>query len=250
MYIVPQRTPADSAATTPRNASPGGACAEDATASAVAPPNINSAPPSTPSHRLQPAPRSSLKSSTPQRIPSRLLLFQSGNAMLSPTSRMAKIVSVFATAHRHPASTAQTMRCGACRRSAPTYDVPWMSAGRLQRARKTPTTIASDTTTGERPIVTSLVGASAAPSHAPAASPQKIPTAWRLRSRAASVTRSRDPAQDEQPADQHRDRHPELHVAEDEARPAAGTLLGGRGRHGGQYSHGRAHGAIASHPME
>src|SRR3712207_644572 len=110
--------------------------------------------------------------------------------------------------------------------------------------------MASDTTTGERPIVTSFVGASAAPSHAPAASPQKMPTAWRLRSRAASVTiarrRSVNPPEDEQPADQHHDRHPELHVAEDETQPAGGARrLGWRTRHGGQYSHGRSLGAIA-----
>jgi hypothetical protein len=40
--------------------------------------------------------------------------------------------------------------------------------------------MASDTTTGESPIVTNFVGASAAPSHAPAVSPQNIPTVCRL----------------------------------------------------------------------
>jgi hypothetical protein len=58
-----------------------------------------------------------LKNTTPQKIPSKLLVFQSGNAMLRPTSRTANIVSVLATAHRHPATIAQTMRWGACRKS-------------------------------------------------------------------------------------------------------------------------------------
>ena len=122
----------------------------------------------------------------PQKIPSRLLLFHSGKAMLRPTSRIAKIVSVFATAHKQPASTAHTIRCGAWRKSALMYDVPWINAGKLQRARNTPITIASETITGERPSATSLVGASAAPSHAPAVSPQNIPSACSVRTRAAS----------------------------------------------------------------
>src|ERR1044071_871214 len=126
----------------------------------------------------------------PQRIPSRLLLFQSGKAMLRPTSRTAKMVSVLATAHKQPASTAQTMRCGAWRRSSRTKAVPWIRAGRLQRARKTPRTIASDTTTGERPMVTSLVGASAAPSQAPAVRPDRMPRPWRVRTRRGSITES------------------------------------------------------------
>jgi hypothetical protein len=109
-------------------------------------------------------------------MPSKLLLFQRGKAMLSPTSRTAKMVSVFATAHKQPASTAQTMRCGACRRSAAMYDVPWIKAGKVQRARNTPITMPSEITTGDSPSVTSFVGASAAPSHAPAVSPHSIPT--------------------------------------------------------------------------
>src|SRR6266542_4209393 len=63
MYIVPHSTPAASAAATPRRGWPGGACADDATANSVAPPNISAAPPSTPSQRDQPACRSSLKNS-------------------------------------------------------------------------------------------------------------------------------------------------------------------------------------------
>src|SRR6266478_8499290 len=60
---------------------------------------------------------------------------------------------------------------------------PRMSAGRLQRARKTPTTMTREMTIGERPRVTSLVGASAAPSHAPAVSPEKMPRSCRERER-------------------------------------------------------------------
>src|ERR1043166_2544087 len=126
----------------------------------------------------------------PQRMPSRLLLFQSGKAMLRPTSRTAKMVSVLATAHKQPASTAQTMRWGAWRRSSRTKAVPWIRAGRLQRARKTPRTIASDTTTGETPMVTSLVGASAAPSQAPAVRPHSMPRPWRVRMRRAAINES------------------------------------------------------------
>jgi len=58
-----------------------------------------------------------------------------------------------------------------------------MSAGRLQRARKTPTTMTSEMTIGERPIVTSFVGASAAPSQAPAVSPERMPRSCRERER-------------------------------------------------------------------
>src|SRR2546429_8873895 len=96
------------------------------------------------------------------------------------------MVSVLATAHRQPASTAQTTRCGACRTSAPIAVVPRSSAGRLQRARNTPTTIASEITTGERPSTTILVGASAAPSQAPAVKPLATPASCRPRRRAGS----------------------------------------------------------------
>src|SRR5258708_5251610 len=61
-----------------------------------------------------------------------------------------------------------------------------MSAGTLQRARKTPTTMMSEITSGERPMETSLVGASAAPSHAPAVNPDRIPSSCNLRAREAS----------------------------------------------------------------
>src|ERR1700728_82547 len=142
-------------------------------------------PPRTPSQRIPPAWCSSLNSSQPQKMPSRLLVFHSGNAMLRPTLRMAYMVSVLATAHMDPASTAHTIKCGAWRRSLRTCNVPRMKAGTLQRARKTPNTMMSETVMGEMSGLTSLMGASAPPSHAPAANPQKIPSACRLRSRVA-----------------------------------------------------------------
>ena len=83
--------------------------------------------------------------------------------MLRPTSRMAKMVSVLATAQRQPASSAQMIKCGARATSARTEVVPRTRAGRLQRARNTPTTMINEITIGEMPMVTSLVGASAAP---------------------------------------------------------------------------------------
>src|SRR5579864_1651853 len=63
-------------------------------------------------------------------------------------------------------------------------DVPRTRAGTLQRARNTPQTITSETVMGEISGLTSLIGASAPPSQAPAAKPQNIPSAWRLRRRA------------------------------------------------------------------
>src|ERR1035438_6629097 len=91
------------------------------------------------------------------------------------------MVSVLATAHMHPASTAQTIRCGAWRTSLLTCAVPRMNAGTLQRARKTPSTMMKETVIGEMSGLTSLMGASAPPSQAPAAKPQKMPRACRLR---------------------------------------------------------------------
>src|SRR6266568_1223443 len=193
MYIVPQSAPAASAAATPRAAWPPGAWVDDATASSVAPANIAVAPPSTPSRRARPASRSSLKNTTPHTMPSRLFAFHSGNAMLRPMSLIAKMVRVLATAQRHPASTAHTVRCGAWRRSAPIADVPRSRAGTLQRARNTPSTIVSEITTGEIPSDTILVGASAAPSHAPAAKPLSTPTCCSRWSRPAATGSTRAP---------------------------------------------------------
>src|SRR6266550_2465271 len=188
MYIVPHSTPAVSAATTPRAACPlPPAALAEAAASNPAPPNVTTAPPRTPAQRAHPACRSSLKNTNPQTMPSRPFEFQRGNAIVRPMSRIAKIVSVFATAQRLPASTAHTTRCGACRTSAPIAPEPRSSAGRLQRARNTPCTIARDITTGGMPRVTILVGASAAPSQAPAVKPHATPTSWSRRSRERSI---------------------------------------------------------------
>src|SRR5580704_10825233 len=95
------------------------------------------------------------------------------------------MVRVLATAHMHPASTAQTVRCGAWRTSLRTCEVPRINAGTLHRARKTPSTMMKETVMGEMSGLTSLMGASAPPNQAPAANPQKIPRACRLRSRVA-----------------------------------------------------------------
>src|SRR5713226_3094703 len=178
MYMVPQRIPAPSAAQTPRAEWASGPRPEDAAANTAAPAHMTSAPPKTPARRFQPAWRSSLKKRKPQRMPRRLFEFHKGKAMLKPMSRMAKIVSVLATAQRHPARSAQMIRCGARRTSARTDEVPRMRAGKLQRARKTPITMMSEITMGEMPMETSLVGASAAPSQAPAAKPERMPSSW------------------------------------------------------------------------
>src|SRR5712664_2868510 len=187
MYIVPQRIPAPSAAQTPRMECAAGAAVEEATASKAAPAHITSAPPNTPVQRRQPAWRNSLKKRKPQRMPRRLFEFHKVKAMLKPMSRMAKIVSVLATAQRHPARSAQMIRCGARRTSARTDEVPRIKAGKLQRARKTPITMMSEITIGETPMETSFVGASAAPSQAPAVKPERMPSNCRLRAREVSL---------------------------------------------------------------
>ena len=192
--MVPHSAPAARAATMPRVAVALVVAEEEATASSVAPQNIVAAPPATESQRTRPEPRSSRKSNQPQKIPNKLFRFQSGKAMLSPMLRIAKIVRVLATAHRHPASTPQRIRCGAWRTSRRICAVPRMSAGRLQRARKTPETISSDTITGEMPMLTSFVGASAAPSQAPALKPERIPMICNWRRRLASSCGEQDVA--------------------------------------------------------
>jgi hypothetical protein len=48
-------------------------------------------------------------------------------------------------------------------------------------------TIISEMTIGEIPTVTSLVGASAAPNHAPAVKPDKIPSSCNFRAREVSL---------------------------------------------------------------
>jgi len=109
VHRAPQRTGRERCGDTPRCMSRGCPGA-DATASSVAPANISAAPPRTP-RRRPPAGAVELveEHRTPQ-DPSRLFAFHKGKAMLRPMSRMAKMVSVLATAQRHPASTAHTMR--------------------------------------------------------------------------------------------------------------------------------------------
>src|SRR5579884_1595119 len=126
------------------------------------------------------APRSSPNRSHPQKIPTRELAFHNGKAIAKPTSRIANTVNVFATAHRAPASNAHTIRCFFRIRSATTYRVPLSSVGKVQRAVNTPATMHRETANGERPVLTSLVGASAAPSHTPAPRPQRTPRPCRL----------------------------------------------------------------------
>lgn len=92
------------------------------------------------------------------------LAFHKGNATARPTSRMAKTVSVLATAQRAPASNAQTMRCFFSDRSAKIYHVPLSNVGKVHRAVNTPATMQTEIANGENPAFTSFVGASAAPS--------------------------------------------------------------------------------------
>src|SRR5437763_9037953 len=118
------------------------------------------------------APRNSPNRSHPQNSPIREFAFHRGNAIARPTSRMAKTVSVFATAHRAPANSDQTMRCFFRDKSEKTYRVPLSKVGKVQRAVKTPATMHKEIAMGDKPELTSFVGASAAPNHTPAPSPQ------------------------------------------------------------------------------
>jgi hypothetical protein len=52
------------------------------------------------------------------------------------------------------------------------------SVGNVHRAVKTPVTIQREIANGEKPAVTSFVGASADPSHTPAVKPQMTPRPW------------------------------------------------------------------------
>src|SRR6516162_9866392 len=81
MYIVPQSTPAPSAAHTPFSEWAEVDCEADAIASTAAPVHMTNAPPSTPAQRRQPACRNSLKKRNPQKMPSKLFEFHSGKAM-------------------------------------------------------------------------------------------------------------------------------------------------------------------------
>ncbi len=87
------------------------------------------------------APFNSPNSSRPHRMPISELVFHNGNAIASPTSRMANTVSVLATAHSIPARIANGINCRFCPRSRNTARVPLSSVGTLQRAVNTPATM-------------------------------------------------------------------------------------------------------------
>src|SRR5450631_1275504 len=144
----------------------------------------------------------------------------------------------------HPASTAHTTKCGACRTSLRTCEVPRMNAGTLQRARKTPNTMMRETVMGEISGLTSLMGASAPPSQAPAAKPQKMPKACRLRRRVACMGAgglgvgsdsrivsftSAESIQKQESADEDREGNQEMDVGGDHEEQVAGNREGDRG---------------------
>src|SRR5271165_1537633 len=190
IYIVPNISPAPTAAAIPCTALPCPASDVDAAEMKMAPTKMTTAPPTTPTFLSHPARCSSLNNSVPHRMPIRLFEFHSGNARLSPMSRTAKMVSVFPTAHRQPASTPHKTRCGTWRVSRNVSPVPRINAGRLQRETNAPSTIMKEITMGETATVTSLVGASAPASQIAAANPQKIPSlcSSRCRDRLGSVS--------------------------------------------------------------
>jgi len=72
--------------------------------------------------------------------------------------------------------TPHTTRCGTFRTSVKVSEVPRISAGRLQREMKAPSTIMNEITRGETATVTNFVGASAPASQSAAETPQKIPS--------------------------------------------------------------------------
>ena len=184
------------------------------------------APPKTFTHSLAPEPRNSLKSSQPQKRPTRLLVFHSGKAMDRPTLRTAKMVSVLATAHNIPASIAHTMRWGLSRRSEKIKPVPLSSVGTVQRATNAPITMPMERMKGanaasRRPAFTNLVGASAVPSQTAAVSPQKTPSLCRERverPRTAgllSLKKSPQAHQQDYSQNQDNDWNPQVHVGKD-----------------------------------
>src|SRR2546423_5013482 len=143
--------------------------------STTAPAKMATAPNTTFETFFASAPFNSLNSSHPHSSPISVFIFHNGNATARPTSRIAKTVNVLATAQMAPARIAHTMRCFFSARSLNTYLVPFNNVGNVQRAVNTPATMHSETAKGENPAFTSLVGASAAPSHTPAANPQATP---------------------------------------------------------------------------
>ena len=143
--------------------------------SMIAATTIASAPRSTFAIFLRSACLSSPNKRRPHKIPTRELVFQRGKAIVRPTSRIANTVRVLATAHNAPARMAQTIKCLFSFRSTTTERVPLSNVGMVHRAIKTPETMHNEIANGENPEFTSLVGASAAPSHTPAARPQSTP---------------------------------------------------------------------------
>ena len=88
----------------------------------------------------------------------RELVFQRGKAMARPTSRMAKTVSVLATAQSIPARMApddQVLLFGEIGEDLP---VPLSSVGTVQRAVKTPATMQSEIGEGREAGVDQLCG--------------------------------------------------------------------------------------------
>ena len=96
----------------------------------------------------------------------------------------------------------------------------------------------SEITIGETPMETSFVGASAAPSHAPAVKPQRMPSNCSFRGREpsqrdvsfAEVTTegmisildvSVNGFQKQQSTDQNANRDPEVHIGENQGQPVA-----------------------------
>jgi len=164
-------------------------------------------------------------------------------------SRMAKMVSVLATAHRHPASSAQRMRLGRAAHVGPHGGGAQDQAGRLHRARKTPMTMISEITIGETPMETSFVGASAAPSHAPAVKPQRMPRSLqaavpgrvlelcggsgrRFGWHESPCEKSVNESQQQESAEKNRRRYPKMNVGEDARRAAARCVARAAAFHG------------------
>src|SRR5262249_41757091 len=112
IYIVPHSKPAPSAAATPVADAfiASCVCQDVAYDNMHAPMTMAEAPPRTFSQCPAPASRNSPKRSQPHTRPTMLLVFHRGKAIDSPIRRIAKTVSVLATAHKTPARIAQTIR--------------------------------------------------------------------------------------------------------------------------------------------
>ena len=113
--------------------------------------------------RLLPAPAQLLKEEiTPQWAYQTRSIFRSGKAISKPTSRMAKMLDVLATDHNAPASRAR--RLDVVSHEGLEIRIPFPQDSRQRPARhEDAQTMPGECTKGETPIVTNLVGASAAP---------------------------------------------------------------------------------------